>query len=232
MSHPAVYCSPRSSAIAATVLLGVCAAMSLVSLGTGFLAYAEAGRLGDTELSDASALLDVTDLYGNIGVVHLLVLLVSMVTFISWFHRVRVNAEVFDPRGHRFKRGWAIWGWIIPIVALWFPWQITADIWRASARPDESGVRLPHAQPLLNLWWASFVLTNLIGRLGSEYESSAEYADTYQEAVVWLIVSDLVELVSAGLAIVLVHRLTAMQEKRFTENAGRAYAVHGATVWG
>ncbi|MFE4517944.1 DUF4328 domain-containing protein [Kitasatospora sp. NPDC056783] len=232
MSSPAVYRSPRSSSVAATVLLAVCGAVTVASLGAGFLVYGEAGKVaGSDELADDSALMDAIGLHDAIGLLQTVAMVASAVTFIVWFHRARVNAEVFEPHGHRFKRGWAIGSWFTPVVLLWFPWQIAVDTWQASARPDESGVRLPHPQPLLNLWWGTFVLSNLIGRFGAQSASSAKYADDYQDAVAWLIASDLVEVAAAVLAILVVRRLTALQEKRFIESAA-AYGAHGATVWG
>ncbi|MFE4976531.1 DUF4328 domain-containing protein [Kitasatospora sp. NPDC056651] len=240
MSSPAVYRSPRSSSVAATVLLAVCGALSLAAVGAGFLVYGEAGKLaGGDELADSSALMDAIGLHDAIGLLQLVAMVASAVTFIVWFHRARVNAEFFEPQGHRFGRGWAIGSWFTPVVMLWFPWQIAVDTWQASARPDENGVRLPHPQPLLNLWWGAFVLSNLTGRFGARYASSAEYVDDYQEAVGWLIASDLAEVAAAVLAIVMVRRLSAMQEKRFIEPGVTngtygpygPYGAHGATAW-
>ena len=53
-----------------------------------------------------------------------------MTLFVVCFYRARINAERYGYRQRR-ARGWAIWGWIVPIVNLWFPFQIMGDIWRA-----------------------------------------------------------------------------------------------------
>ncbi|MFF4921634.1 DUF4328 domain-containing protein [Kitasatospora sp. NPDC001261] len=233
MPSPALYRSPRPSSTAATVLLAVCGTATLASLAAGFRLYGEAGEFAaDSDLADDSALTDAALLYDNVSLVQTLTLLASAVAFITWFHRVRVNAEVFDPSGHRFKRGWAIGGWFTPVVALWFPFRITVDTWTASARPDASGVRLPHPQPLVNLWWATFWLANATGRFGANYLNSAKYPDDYQTALGWLLVSDVLEVVAAVFAVLVVQRLTAMQEERFAESTAHAYAVRGGTVRG
>ena len=52
------------------------------------------------------------------------------ILFVVWFYRARINAEQHGYRQRR-ARGWAFWGWIIPIVNIWFPFQIMGDIWRA-----------------------------------------------------------------------------------------------------
>ncbi|MEU1285461.1 DUF4328 domain-containing protein [Kitasatospora sp. NPDC005856] len=196
--------------------------------------YAEAGALATGAESDGSSLMDTALLYDNVGLLQVVALAASAIAFVAWFHRVRVNAEVFDPRGHRFKRGWAIGSWFTPVVALWFPRQIAGDIWQASARPDASGVRPQLPQTLLTLWWAAFWASNVTGRIGSRYldSASAKYADGYQEAVGWLLASDLLSVAAAVLAVLVVRRLTAMQEERFAVSAAPAYGVHGGTVWG
>ncbi|MFD4656713.1 DUF4328 domain-containing protein [Kitasatospora sp. NPDC058444] len=234
MPSPAVYGSPRTSATAATVLLSVCGATTLASLGVGVSLYAEAGALATGTESDGSALMDTALLYDNVGLLQLVAMAASAVAFVTWFHRVRVNAEVFDPNGHRFKRGWAIGGWITPVVNLWFPRQIAGDIWQAGARPDASGVRPQLPQTLLTLWWAAFWISNATARIGSQYldSASAQFADGYQQAVAWLLASDLLSVVAAVLAVLVVRRLTAMQEERFAAAAAPAYGVHGGTVRG
>ncbi|MFI0902108.1 DUF4328 domain-containing protein [Streptomyces sioyaensis] len=51
-----------------------------------------------------------------------------------WFHRARVNAEVFAPEYHEKARGCAIWGWSVPVVNLWFPRRVAIDILAAAPR--------------------------------------------------------------------------------------------------
>ncbi|MET8542874.1 DUF4328 domain-containing protein [Kitasatospora sp. NPDC004799] len=233
MPTPAVYRSPRALAVAATTLLAVCGVEALVNLGTAFRLHLQVGDLAaGVELSGGSSPLDTANLYDNIRTLELVTTVATAVVFIVWFHRVRVNAEVFAPNGHRFRRGWAIGGWFTPVVALWFPRQIAGDTWCASARPDASGVRPTIPSHLVNLWWATFLLTNVLDRIGSQYLDSAQYADSYQEALAWLIASDAVEVAAAVFAVLVVQRLTAMQEERFAESAAPVFGAYGGTVRG
>ncbi|MFJ6618798.1 DUF4328 domain-containing protein [Kitasatospora sp. NPDC091335] len=235
MPSPAVYRSPRSSAIAATVMLAVSGAVSLVSLGTSVNLYGEVGTFAadvDLRLVDGSAVLDAYALHKNVGTLQVVTLVASVVAFIVWFHRVRVNAEILDPHGHRLRRGFAIGAWFLPIANLWIPRQIAGDIWQAGARPDGSGVRPRLPQTLLTLWWGASLGAGALARIGTVYTDSAEYPDTYQQGVAWLIASDLAMVAAAVLAVLVVRRLTATQEQRFAEGATAAYGVHGGTVWG
>ncbi|MBO1417084.1 DUF4328 domain-containing protein [Streptomyces sp. FH025] len=233
MPSPAVYAPPRPAATAATVLLALSGAAVLFRLVADFRLYGAAGDLGtDVDPVEVGPFVDAEQFFKTADLVDTVVLLISAVTFIIWFYRVRVNAEAFHPHGHRFRRGWAIGAWFTPLVCLWFPRQIAGDTWQASVRPDESGVRPPLSQTLLNAWWTTFWLANLLDRLGSQYKSTAHWADDYQQSVVWLIASDVLELVGAVLAILVVRKLTEMQERYVTEPAARAYGVAVTEVRG
>ncbi|MER7767112.1 DUF4328 domain-containing protein [Kitasatospora sp. NPDC096140] len=231
MPSPAVYRSPRAASIAATALLAATCATMLFSLVADFRMYQAAGDLAtDTELVDDATLNAVDQLRDNASTIHMLVLVASGAAFITWFYRVRVNAETLDPHGHRYRRGWAIGGWFTPVAALWFPRQIAGDIWQAGARPDGSGVRPPLPQTLLNLWWGTFLAAGVVDRIGAQYNAKAEFPDTYQQSVLWLTASDLLEVAAAVFAVLMVRKLTGMQEQRFAESAAGAYGVSAATV--
>jgi hypothetical protein len=76
------------------------------------------------------------------------------ILFVVWFRRARINAERFSYRQRR-ARGWTFWGWIVPIVNLWFPFQIMGDIWRAGLPDQERG----KTAWLPALWWTCWLLS-------------------------------------------------------------------------
>jgi Domain of unknown function (DUF4328) len=78
--------------------------------------------------------------------------LVALVMFLTWFYRARVNAD-----GHGWPQRrlpvWAIVGWFVPFVNLWFPFQMMVDIWRAGL-PAESRA---NRATLPGIWWTCFL---------------------------------------------------------------------------
>jgi hypothetical protein len=76
------------------------------------------------------------------------------ILFVGWFYRARIDAELQDFPQRR-ARAWAFWGWIVPIVDLWFPFQIMGDIWRAGLPALERA----KTAWLPALWWACWLLT-------------------------------------------------------------------------
>lgn len=77
----------------------------------------------------------------------------TVIAFLIWFHRARINAERLGWRQRR-ARAWTFWGWIVPIVGLWIPFQLMGDIWRAGLPP----ARRSMTAWLPALWWASWLL--------------------------------------------------------------------------
>ena len=87
------------------------------------------------------------------GLVAALLQLGLIPVFLVWFYRARKNA---GGRGQqqRWGAGWAIGGWFVPIVSLWFPYQIMADIWRANL-PAE---RRNQPAVLPGFWWGCWLV--------------------------------------------------------------------------
>jgi hypothetical protein len=80
------------------------------------------------------------------------------IVFIVWLWRARINAEGCGWQQRR-ARGWAFWGWVIPIVSLWIPFQLLGDIWRAGL-PERKRNRTAW---LPALWWVGWLLSTFSG---------------------------------------------------------------------
>ncbi len=78
-------------------------------------------------------------------------LLVVGVLFLIWFYNAALVAQRAGLPARR-SPGWAVGGFIIPIVCLWFPYQSTVDMFPAS-HPGRAMVRR---------WWALWIGVNVI----------------------------------------------------------------------
>jgi serine/threonine protein kinase len=145
------------------------------------------------------------------------------VMWLVWFWRTRVNAESFSPGRIRYTEGMAVGGWLIPVCNVIIPKQIINDIWTASnpAVPQWQGYgpRPTSRRGLVNGWWTMWLLYFTFG-LGSEYESwyDATSIGDAEGTIAWALFTDLLGIVAAILALMLVSRLTTIQEDRL---AGR-----------
>ncbi|MET7906839.1 DUF4328 domain-containing protein [Streptomyces avermitilis] len=220
VGQPSWLRSPVGLGKATAALLGVVIAADVFAVAADFTMYDVSGALADGELGAGTQhKADSADaLYAAAGVAQVVALIATMIVFLVWFYRVRVNAEVFAPDRQSKSRGWAIGGWFVPVVNLWFPRRIALDIWDASG-PDALwdgdlavAPRPSHAR--VNAWWTVWVVSLLADRAASTAYRKAETAPEIQKAAGQMLFSDVVDMVAAVLAILFVLRLTRMQDEK------------------
>ncbi|MEU6125265.1 DUF4328 domain-containing protein [Streptomyces sp. NPDC047123] len=240
--RPARLSSPIGLSRAVMVLLGVVMAVDLYALWAGtvvrdVMADMIGGRIGDSLQADAE---HADELYAFSGSLQLGALITTCVVFLVWFHRVRVNAEVFAPAIHRKSRGWTVGGWFVPIVNLWFPRRIAVDIWDASgprevllARSmtlDTTSPGAPHR--LLNTWWTLWVADLLASRWANQAYTRAEEPEEVKAAIEYLMFADALDIVAAVLAVLFVHRLTRLQDLKVRSGPPRPAPAPGPAAAG
>jgi hypothetical protein len=93
------------------------------------------------------------DQYDPLFLIGFLLLLSTIPVFLVWLYHASRNAE---ETGYPLRRsaGWAIGGWFVPVIFLWFPCQCVSDVWRA-AQPPERRLRIPW---LVVAWWTCWLL--------------------------------------------------------------------------
>lgn len=164
------YADPGGVADMVIAALVINAVVSL--LVTGFaisylsaLAGAAPGAFGvQADIQAASHRLDVGD-----GI-SFWAWVICAVVFVVWTHRTYRNLGPLGATGLRFRSGWAIGAWFVPVLAIWRPKQILGDTWRASdrdlppgaSRRDWGSRRTP---ALMAAWWVLWVAGALAERL-------------------------------------------------------------------
>jgi hypothetical protein len=211
--------SPNGLATAVTVLLAVVIAVDLFAVLAGLNMYSLMGRI----VSDGAGAVTQAEgdrgdaLYGVSGLVQIVTLLATAVVFIVWFHRARVNAEVFAPHAFTKGRGWAIGAWFVPIGNLFLPRRIVREIWDASAQAAPHGSWRQVSQVPLSLWWSLWIASTVFGRIAGSVHSGAEDADAIQQASAVMSASDLLDVSAAVFAILFVRKLSGMQHIKATQ---------------
>ncbi|MEW2558035.1 DUF4328 domain-containing protein [Streptomyces griseorubiginosus] len=203
--------SPVGLGWATAALLGVAAAVDLFAAVADYLRYDATGDLAAGD--KGAAVLDRADtadaLTGLAVGTHSTVLLVCAVVFVVWLWRVRVNAEVFAPDGHRKARPWVIAGWLVPIASAWYPRRVVLDVWNASSPGDR-----PKGRALVNLWWTLWLLTTLVGAFLAEVVKASRTPQEIHDAMLPMLLMDAVDLAAALVAAAMVLRLTRMQDEK------------------
>ena len=143
--------------------------------------------------------------------------LATAIAFIVWFRRAYRNTAGLGATGMRYKPGWSIGAWFVPILTLFRPKQITNDIWRASD-PElprrANGWQGNHVDGLIHWWWAIWIVATILGNVSARVYFGAETLSEQLGASSVAIVADVVFMVAAVLAILVVHAITIRQEER------------------
>ncbi|WP_326666591.1 DUF4328 domain-containing protein [Streptomyces canus] len=144
------------------------------------------------------------DSYHLVSTAGSLLTLVCAALFIGWLGRMRDNARALSGERPRYSGIWVYAAWFVPIVNLWFPRGIVADIHHKSA-PDR---KLP---VVVNVWWALW-LVGMVTGLGLMYDGDTDdlIARAYN-GVTTLLVADLAVVGAAVAGILMVRALTAVQ---------------------
>jgi len=119
----------------------------------GGLGAAAAIFLGISALGSVAGIV-----FPHLSALPLLALLPTVIVCLIWFVLARVNAEQTEwPQP--LSTAWAFWGWVVPVVLLWFPCMIMAGIWRASQPKPDRG----RPMVLVAAWWACWLLAWFTG---------------------------------------------------------------------
>ena len=153
-----------------------------------------------------------------IGILQFLLLIVTAVFFILWFHRAYTNLGALDADGLRRATGWAVGSWFVPILNLWWPKQIANDIWRASdpSRERDQGTawRGAPVPALYALWWGLWIVGGILANVAFVLSIGAEEIPELKASTIAYILSDSVDVLAAIAAILVVRRTTDRQEAR------------------
>lgn len=214
----------RTIGVAAAVLIGLDA---VFAIGDAIASQRTADVV--REYSDGNATMDdlrAADAFTLLVTVPgLLVALAAGITFIVWIYRSRLNAErVTYASEHRHKRGWTIGSWITPIVGWWYPYQIVQDIWRAlDPAQQDRPLQARDKNGFLVAWWTAFLLMSW----GDRAVTRLVLRDSDLETVAaWSWVTTFVTVVAAALAVVLIRRLTALQDQTRPQEFSGPVQVH------
>lgn len=202
-------------------------ALLILVIGVDLVAIAfdivEEGLIPDFRRGDLSAARAADSRRLAVSIAELVALVLSAATFLHWFRMAYRNLTALGVRERELRHspGWSVGAWFMPIIAFFWPKQLANDIWRASD-PEKEPVVWPRrsVSPLLNWWWAAWLLSNLVDRLTNNAFDHVDDLDRLSSAHQH-ITSLVVEIVAGFLAISVVHALTARQRSALaSERAG------------
>ena len=181
------------------VLLVTLGLVSVVMVGQFLLAI-----WGYTMIEDAASTgdLDALDAFDGMDIVlSVSVLLGVVVAGICWMTWQGLLARSAFPGELARGTGMHAFSWIIPVAALWLPFQNVRDLWRVNAARAKPG--------LLGWWWAGWLVCTVTDRVIARMYKSTDSVADFRALMVLQVVTSVVGLATAFLAIRIVRTLTA-----------------------
>ncbi|GAA1183636.1 VIT1/CCC1 family predicted Fe2+/Mn2+ transporter [Kitasatospora gansuensis] len=118
----------------------------------------------------------------------------TIIVFLCWFRRCRLNAELFAPGTHRYSAGLSVGAWFIPGAMWWIPRRIALDIWRANSPVGGAW--------LINAWWVAWLAKTIGGAVAAQLGTGSYGYSLYE---------DVVGVVAAALAVLMIQQVTTRQ---------------------
>lgn len=159
---------PTMYPVVSHFVVGSAAATTLLMATSALVATLNEGAIKAWWSSDAYEPLGVMDLLVGLEGLTVVTNLAAFVATGIWLLNLRQVAEWASPSmPHRRTSYWAFLGWIVPVVNLWFPYQVVQDASRGV------GSKVKNLMPWWIAWLALFAV-NQINAAGGELVTDAD----------------------------------------------------------
>jgi hypothetical protein len=202
-----------------TILVVASAAVAWVAVGFDIAEVRRFGRLemGLVTANDRAAHSFVR---GVVSTSQAAMLSLTAVAFVTWLYRCRANLRAFGTRHLRYSRNWTVVGFLVPVLNLVRPYQVTREIWQASdpRTTDPFGWKENKVPTVIKAWWGTFVAFIVFKALAVWMMSSSTYDPTRLQ------IAQGVELLADGMAAIgvtllyfVINRITTAQEAKWAQ---------------
>jgi hypothetical protein len=151
-----------------------------------------------------------------ITAVNFIMLVLSMIFFIMWFRRAYYNLHSLPWHNARHSEGWAAGSWFIPILSLFWPYQIMEDIWRGTQNAIKERFGEPQSAAIVGWWWTLFLINNFFGYITAFATGGAADVDELLTAMKIEFIGEIISIAAIIIAIRVIQR-TSNFEKELLE---------------
>ena len=142
----------------ATTLVIFCGILFFVYALSAYSLFNRASLIGqslDTSMTRAlnQSLIDADNLVQAMASFYWITHLILLVLFIVWSWMATKNLQARDVP-LKWRPGWAIGGWFVPVGMFWIPYQVTRDAWRLLPMANEG------QRDQINGWWLFGFITS------------------------------------------------------------------------
>lgn len=140
----------------------------------------------------------------------------TAIAFLMWVYRTSKNLEPLGAHGQRFSPAWAVGWWFVPIMLLFRPYQVMAEIWRGSGGEalllSGDNWQDRSVSPMLAWWWWIWIVARITSLVLSRVPDTLT-TDGVSAFLLFWVVSDVLWIAAGILAIIIVRRITRRQRE-------------------
>lgn len=142
------------------------------------------------------------------------ILICTIIFFILWFRRAYNNLHVTQKVNLTHSEGWATGAWFVPFLNLIRPYQIMEEIWSKTQEATKNLLSNKRST-IVGWWWAIYLISNTANNIANRlFNDDASFDDlisgTYAQ-----IISNLIEIPSIILTIIMVKKTAEMEAKLY-----------------
>jgi len=131
----------------------------LLSIWLSAFASISSAKDYQTQLDAGTDPKNISTVFGNLSLLVSFAMGAAWVLTGPWLRDAHDRISAAHPEQIRLKRGWAVWGWIVPVVSFWYPRQIILDMLRGNL-VDEHDEKIPVQQ-----WWLAWLAFQLLSNV-------------------------------------------------------------------
>jgi hypothetical protein len=212
------FVSGHSRAQWVTVLLLIVIVVDILAVIFDFMQIQLLSRVqAGVTISEAEAIANDSR-QAIIGSIYFVVFVITAISFCFWIHRAHCNLPALGARGLKYSPAWAVGGFFVPILSLFRPYQVTREIWKASDPNVGMGDGLAWqdtpVSPLIIWWWIAFLISGYVGYFLLRMSLVAETISDFMSLSILTLVTDIIDVPAAILAIILVRTIDQRQKAK------------------
>ncbi len=201
----------------AAILIAIVLFTDVLNLTSSLMQYELLGRIATGEnFTQAEA--NANDLRETaVGILSVVMLLISAITFIMWFRRAYYNLHQ-KINYLKYEEGWAAGCWFVPFVNLVRPFQIMQELFNetiAYLKKVNQEIPFNTNTALMGFWWTFWIIDNIIGQIIFRFARNAETIEQLTTLTIGYIIESSLSIICAFIIIKIIKDYSKLETLLF-----------------